>query len=330
MEFCSRHNSNKWSLTRVYAPCTPEGKNEFLYWLQDIQMNPKIDWMLLGDFNLIRKPEDRNRPGGDMNEMFRFNVAISQLGVNEIVLQGRKFTWSNMQPSPLLEKLDWIFTSNSWIVYYPDTSARGLDMIPSNHCPCVVNVSTKIPRSKIFRFENFWLKNSDYNNILNQSWESQQYTNDSAKLITAKLKNLRKYLKEWQASIHNLKETIANVRTIILFLEVISDYRDLSLSEWNFLKILETHLLELLEKQILYWRQSGNVKWVQLGDAGTHFFHANATIRHRGKLINELTSRNGTVVNNHKDKEDLLWQEFRDRMGISKFTGFTISPSTLM
>jgi hypothetical protein len=23
-----------------------------------------VDWIILGDFNLIRKPEDRNKPGG--------------------------------------------------------------------------------------------------------------------------------------------------------------------------------------------------------------------------------------------------------------------------
>lgn len=69
-------------------------------------MAPEVDWMILGDFNLIRKIEDRNKPGGDLAEIFRFNAAISHLGINEIVLQGRKYTWSNMQPSPLLEKLD--------------------------------------------------------------------------------------------------------------------------------------------------------------------------------------------------------------------------------
>jgi len=39
-------------------------------------------------------------------EMFMFNDAISALGLIEIVLQGRKYTWSNMQPNPLLQKLD--------------------------------------------------------------------------------------------------------------------------------------------------------------------------------------------------------------------------------
>lgn len=99
----------------------------------------------------------------------------------------------------------------------------------------------------------------------------------------------------------NLKTTIAKVRILILFLEVSSDYRDLSLAEWNFHKIMEKHLLDLLEKQKIYWRQRGNVKWVQLGDAGTHFFHANATLRNRAKLISELTSREGLTVHGHRE-----------------------------
>uniref|UniRef100_A0A453EXI1 Uncharacterized protein n=1 Tax=Aegilops tauschii subsp. strangulata TaxID=200361 RepID=A0A453EXI1_AEGTS len=40
-----------------------------------------------------------------------FNEAISELGLIELPLKGRQFSWSNMQDSPLLEKLDWFFTS---------------------------------------------------------------------------------------------------------------------------------------------------------------------------------------------------------------------------
>lgn len=76
-------------------------------------MPEEVDWLLLGDFNLMRKPEDRNRDGGDIAEMFMFNNAISVLGLNEIVLQGMKYTWSNMQPNHLLEKIDWVFTSSA-------------------------------------------------------------------------------------------------------------------------------------------------------------------------------------------------------------------------
>jgi hypothetical protein len=83
------------------------------------------------------------------------------------------------------------------------------------------------------------LKHQDYQNTLTQSWGNSPNIEDAAKRITAKLKFLRKNLREWQASMQNLKTVIANVRIIILFLEVIADHRDLSLAEWNFHKILE-------------------------------------------------------------------------------------------
>jgi hypothetical protein len=67
----------------------------------------------VGDFNLLRKPENRNRAGGDINEMLLFNDAINHLGLIELPLYGRRFTWTNKQESPLMERLDWFFTSSS-------------------------------------------------------------------------------------------------------------------------------------------------------------------------------------------------------------------------
>ena len=69
----------------------------------------------------IRSFENRNLPGGDINDMFIFNEIIGHLGLLELPLKGRKFTWSNMQGTPLLEQLDWVFTSASWINLYPMT-----------------------------------------------------------------------------------------------------------------------------------------------------------------------------------------------------------------
>lgn len=48
-----------------------------------------------------------------------FNEIIRNLGLLEIPLKGRKFTWSNMQNEPLLEQIDWVFTSINWTCYLP-------------------------------------------------------------------------------------------------------------------------------------------------------------------------------------------------------------------
>lgn len=69
-------------------------------------MPQEIDWIIVGDFNLLRRPEDRNREGADPNEMFAFNEAINRLSLVELPLHGRHFTWTNKQFPPLLERLD--------------------------------------------------------------------------------------------------------------------------------------------------------------------------------------------------------------------------------
>jgi hypothetical protein len=68
----------------------------FVDWMRDIQMPADVDWMILGDFNLMRRQENRNKPGGNLAEMFVFNDTVTSLGLNEIEQQGRKFTWSNL------------------------------------------------------------------------------------------------------------------------------------------------------------------------------------------------------------------------------------------
>lgn len=92
VQFKSKHDRTCWVLTCVYGPCSPDGKVAFTNWLKNLQMAPNSNWIILGDFNLIRKLKDMNKPGGDVIEMFRFNSAISSLGLEEVKLQGKKFT----------------------------------------------------------------------------------------------------------------------------------------------------------------------------------------------------------------------------------------------
>jgi hypothetical protein len=92
VEFISTYYGAVWVLTNIYAPCTLEGKLDFLNWLHDFELSEDINWLLVGDFNLIRKPSDHNKPGGNVQEMFKFNEVISNLRLEEFPLQGHKST----------------------------------------------------------------------------------------------------------------------------------------------------------------------------------------------------------------------------------------------
>lgn len=251
-------------------------------------MSPEIDWIVVGDFNLIRRPEDRNKEGADVNEMFLFNEAINRLDLIELPLHGSRFTWTNKQFEPLLERLDWFFTSNSWTLKYLNTLVRTLVMETSDNWPCVIEIDTKIPRARVFRFETHWLSHDEFVSMAVEGWSTNQILNDPAKRLTTKFKNLRRVLKSWNASLPRLALVIERIKMVLHFLEAIEGLRDLTLPEWNFRIIIAEKLISLLRQQRTYWKQRRKIRWVREGDAGTRFFHAHATIRHRKNKISSI------------------------------------------
>jgi uncharacterized protein YqiB (DUF1249 family) len=92
----------------------------------------------------------------------------------------------------------------------------------------------------------------NFKNILEESWYSPLSQQDSAMILTAKYKRLRRVLKEKQAAASSLKSCIQNVKITIHLLDIIEENRDLSLLEWNFRTILKEKLHDLLEQQRLY------------------------------------------------------------------------------
>jgi exonuclease III len=117
--FVSNQNSNTWKLTVVYGPCTEPMRSEFISWFRGHDIKQEDNWLFLGDFNFYRSLENQNKPGGNVHDTFLFNDAISHLCLVELPLKGWAFTWNNMQQNPLLEQLDWFFTSVNWIMTFP-------------------------------------------------------------------------------------------------------------------------------------------------------------------------------------------------------------------
>jgi endonuclease/exonuclease/phosphatase family metal-dependent hydrolase len=142
---------------------------DFITWMADLDSSDMHLWMIMGDFNLIRGPENRRRIGGNNNNMTNFNATIQAHDLEEIPLKGREFTWSNMQDSPLLERLDWVFTSPDWTTEFPNTLSFPLARLGSDHVPIHVQIGNNIPKSSIFRFENHWLEFDGFYDTVKQA-----------------------------------------------------------------------------------------------------------------------------------------------------------------
>jgi exonuclease III len=87
-------DASEWTLTSVYSPQSEVDKIAFLDELKGLKQSSKAEWLVAGDFNLIYKAEDKNNPRLNRGLMGRFKSAIDELELRELLLRGRKYTWT--------------------------------------------------------------------------------------------------------------------------------------------------------------------------------------------------------------------------------------------
>jgi hypothetical protein len=187
VKFKSRHNAQQLNLTTVYGPCHDEQRDQCVQWLYDLHIDLEDKWIIVGDFKFYRSPDDRNRDGGNYNDMDIFNALISHLGLVEIPLKDRNYTWSNMKEFSLL----WCFTSLTWSTCYPNTLLLPMAKPLSDHIPCTVQIGTTIPKAYVFRFENVWFQHRGFLDLVQATRDTQVKSTSSTARIAAKFKILR-------------------------------------------------------------------------------------------------------------------------------------------
>ena len=92
ISFTSQHNLVTWNLKTVCGPCHDPARTDFVNWLKIHQIDDDVNWIFLGDFNFYRSLEDRNKPGGNLQDTLISYDIIGHLGLVELPLKGRAFT----------------------------------------------------------------------------------------------------------------------------------------------------------------------------------------------------------------------------------------------
>jgi hypothetical protein len=101
----STHSLTLWNLVVVYGPCRQPARDQFVNWFCNLQIQDEDLWLLVGDFNFYRYAENKNKAGVNFHDTLVFNNIISHLGLVELPIKWRSYTWSNMQEVPLCNRL---------------------------------------------------------------------------------------------------------------------------------------------------------------------------------------------------------------------------------
>ena len=85
----SKSDGFEWSLVSVYGAAQDDKRHEFLAELARICDNDSQPMLVGGDFNIIRRKEDKNNDNFDPRWPFMFNAIIKSLDLREIALSRR-------------------------------------------------------------------------------------------------------------------------------------------------------------------------------------------------------------------------------------------------
>jgi hypothetical protein len=104
-----------WKLVVIYGSPYEDRKQKFLDELHHIMHSWQGPILLGGDFNLVRSIMEKSNRSISHKWADTFNDWIDKWGLVELNPGNRLYTWTNNQENPILDKLDRIFVSTSWI-----------------------------------------------------------------------------------------------------------------------------------------------------------------------------------------------------------------------
>jgi exonuclease III len=88
-------DNKECSITGVYGPQSDSEKHLFMQEINELKSQMLPTWLLLGDFNLIYRAQDKNNGRISLSLLNGFKTTIDNLLLAPIELRGKKFIWCN-------------------------------------------------------------------------------------------------------------------------------------------------------------------------------------------------------------------------------------------
>jgi hypothetical protein len=310
-----RANGKAWSVSAVYGPQTDEEKFLFIEELKSLKGTVLQEWLLLGDFNLLVKESDKSSRNVNMRLIASFRVVLNFLEMAEIRLHGRRFTWTSTCAAQTKSKIDHCFASVEWRLLFPQSHLCAITSSMSDHCIMKLTGQLGLPSFKGFRFEDYWLKQRGFMEVVAEAWSRPIQAGDHIRKFHIKLSRVAKALRIWsRARVGNIKLLTAVAEQVILGLDFAQENRELTIAEIALRKFLKLKIVGLAAISRSRIRQRSRVTWVGAADANTKLFHLRANGRRRKNYV-PLIITDDAHLTTEEDKHGELFRHFKESLG---------------
>ena len=187
----------QWVLFNIYGPAHDDRKLEFLEEIQSKVQSVECPMILGGDFNLVRRIEEKSNGNVNVQMMEAFNEMINNTALRELHRTRSRFTWTNRQNPPIMCVLDRVLVSNAWEDKFSLTSVVTGPRLGSDHNPLIVDTGGNVlGQQYYFRFSTHWLQQEGFREWVRNKWPARfKYDPlDHWHVISSKL---RRAMKGW-------------------------------------------------------------------------------------------------------------------------------------
>ena len=300
IHFKLRHKEDdfKFNLISVYGPAQLDQKPNFLSEMVRVCSKEALPIIIGGDFNIIRRPDEKNNDNYSDRWPFMFNAVIDALNLREIDLSGRKYTWANNLPNQTFEKLDRVLVCTDFESKYAHSTVYALSRKISDHTPLFF--STNNPSTTYqpqFKFELGWLLREGFCEMVSEIWQNTLASGTPIERWQMKIRRLRQHLRGWAMHLSGAyKKEKSTLLNKLDELDKKAESTMLNESERDLKHVLNERLAELLREEDLKWYQRAKVKQLLEGDANTKYYDLLANGRHRKTRIFQLEDGNNIIT----------------------------------
>ncbi|GKU88310.1 hypothetical protein SLEP1_g2593 [Rubroshorea leprosula] len=254
---------------------TGDGQKKASLWeeLRKMVTDKEGCWLIAGDFNAVRGPEERRGRTGESPDMKDFDEFIVTTNLVDVKLSNRSYTWYKPNGTAR-SRLDRFLLSTEMSNMEGEWIQQGLPRNISDHCAIVLKSRTKDWGPRPFRVLDAWQQHPDFKKFIEDKWSEMAVKGFAGYKCQQKLKLLEGFLKGWNKEVFGNME--AQYEQAVKKIEQVDMQNEISdLEDAEIVKRQEgfSEMWDVLRKKELIWKQKSRSKWVHEGDANTRFFH---------------------------------------------------------
>ena len=194
-----RSKGFQFNLSVIYGFNTIEQRKSLWTDLNKMAQNVISPWLIIGDFNAVLSPQDR-QAGAPVNEseIRDFADCVKTMGIHELQWKGSYYTWRNKQigNTRVLSRIDRAFGNDEWMDKWGHVILEYGNPGVSDHSTMqlVLHQSNQHVRAS-FKFFNIWVEHESFLGLVEKVWKKEK-DRDAMEKVWNKLKALQPVLKQ--------------------------------------------------------------------------------------------------------------------------------------